>query len=500
VGAPPGRVLSQLPDVPGALGDLGDQEFREALRRASGWASAYLEGVGDLPVMPPTAPGDIRRALPLSAPAGDEPMTSILDDFENIIVPGITHWNHPRFMAYFGVTGSMPGIVAELLVATLNVNAMLWRTSPAATELEEVTTSWLAQAMGLPASFSGVINDTASSSTLYALVAARQAIPGLDVRQSGVSGLDLVMYTSAEAHSSVEKAGLVLGLGHRGVRKVPVDGAFRMDVARLEEMVGEDRAAGRIPFAVTATVGTTSTTSVDPVDDIAAVCERERLWLHVDAAYGGAAAIVPGMRWVMDGCSKADSLVVNPHKWLFTPIDCSVLYTRREDVLGRAFSIVPDYLATSETGVRNLMDFGSSLGRRFRALKLWLVLRAFGLEGAAERIRAHIAMAAELRRWVEADSRFEVVAPSPFSTVCFRHAGLAGEPSDRLNQEIVDAVNRSGIALISQTRVGDRLAIRVAIGNIRTTLQDVRITWDAIVAEAARAAGGSAYVAAERGP
>jgi aromatic-L-amino-acid decarboxylase len=463
-------------------------ELRAALDRASDWAAAYLDGAREHPVLAQVRPGEIAARLESSAPEQGEPLDRLLDDFERIVLPGVTHWNHPRFFAYFGITASAPGILAELLIATLNVNAMLWRTSPAATEVEEVACDWLRQAIGLPAGFLGHINDTASTSTLYALVAAREALAGLDVRASGADGRRLRYYTSAEAHSSVEKAGIVIGTGQQGCVRIPVDAEFRMRPDLLERAIAEDGAAGRVPFAVVATVGTTSTTSIDPVPEIARIATREGLWLHVDAAYGGAAAILPSHRAVLAGCEAADSLVVNPHKWLFTPLDCSVLFTRREDVFRRAFSLVPDYLLNAESAeVRNLMDLGAALGRRFRGLKLWFVLRALGLERAREILAAHVAMAQRLRAWVEADPDFELLAPVPFSTVVFRHRS-----GDEANREIEEAVNRSGDAFISHTTANGAYALRVAIGNLRTTEDDVRTAWDAI-----RAAAGQLKAASQ---
>ena len=460
----------------GPLGDIDTAEFRAAAHRAVDWIGDYIDTIRERPVLARVKPGEVRASLPAVPPAEGERLEVIFDDFERLVLPGITHWNHPRFFAYFGITGSTPGILAELLCAALNVNGMLWRTSPSATEVEEVACDWLRQALGLADGFSGVINDTASSSTLYALAAAREAVPEADVRKRGMSGVRLRMYTSEEAHSSVEKAGIVLGVGQENVVKVKTDSDFRMDVAELTRAIAHDREAGLTPFAVVATVGTTSVTAVDPVNAIADVCAREKLWLHVDAAYGGAAAVLESHRWVLAGCNRADSIVVNPHKWLFTPIDCSVLYCAREELLKQAFSITPAYLTTSEgAGVRNLMDYGSSLGRRFRGLKLWFVLRAFGIEGAKARIAAHIDMARELRSWIEAEPDFELLAPTHFSTVVFRHR--AGDPA---NERIHDAVNASGEALISHTDVRGRYALRIAIGNLRTTLEDVRATWDLI--------------------
>ncbi len=463
--------------IAGPLGDVGTDEFRAAAHRAVDWIGDYLDTIRERPVLPTVKPGEIRASLPAVPPDQGERLEVIFEDFERLVLPGVTHWNHPRFFAYFGITGSTPGILAELLIAALNVNGMLWLTSPSVTEVEEVACDWLRQAFGLPEGFSGVINDTASSSTLYALTAAREAVAGVDVRRHGVAGVRLRMYTSEESHSSVEKAGIVLGVGQENIVKIRTDAAFRMDPQALSDAIARDREQGFTPFAVVATAGTTSVTAVDPVPAIADICARENLWLHVDAAYGGAAAVLDSHRWVLAGCDRADSVVINPHKWLFTPIDCSVLFCRREDVLKQAFSLTPAYLTTSQStaGVRNLMDYGSSLGRRFRGLKLWFVLRAFGIDGARARIAAHIDMARQLRGWIEADPDYELLAPTHFSTVVFRHRS-----GDAANERIHDAVNASGEAFISHTDVRGRYALRIAIGNLRTQLDDVRAVWTLI--------------------
>ncbi len=478
----------------GSLGDMGPEEFRRTAYQAVEWIADYLEHIDRFPVAAKVVPGEVRRQLPTSPPDDPEPMERILADFEDKVLPGITHWNHPGFMGYFGITGSGPGILGEMLAAALNVNAMLWMTSPAATELEEVTLSWLRQLLGLPSEFFGTINDTASSSTLYALAAAREALQGLQIRRLGLAGREgvprLRLYASEEAHSSVDKAAIVLGIGQEGVRKIPTDSAFRLDPAALARAIAEDRQRGWLPFAVVAVVGTTSTTSVDPVPAIAEICEREKLWLHVDAAYGGSAAIVPELRWVLDGCDRADSIVVNPHKWLFTPIDCSVLYTRHPDTVRDAFSLVPEYLRTSEDGtVRNLMDYGVSLGRRFRALKLWFVLRYFGRQGLIARLREHVQLAKELTRWIDEAPDFERLAPVPLSTVNFRYRpsrAVAGVDSrseewlDRINARLEAAVNATGRAFISHTRIRGHYALHAAIGNLRTTREHVRQLWDLV--------------------
>lgn len=474
-----------------ATSDMTPDDFRRYGHQVVDWIADYLVNVGNYPVLAQVTPGDIRHTLPAQPPEQPEAMEAILFDFDRVLLPGVTHWNSPGFMAYFGITGSGPGILGEMLSGALNVNAMLWRTSPAATELEQVTLDWLRQMLGLPRPLFGVINDTASSGVLYALAAAREAIPDLHIRQQGMSGRAdvprLRYYASQEAHSSVEKAGIVLGVGQAGLRKVGVDSEFCMDVAELERAIQEDIAAGIRPFAVVATVGTTSTTSIDPVPQIADVCERYGLWLHVDGAYGGSAAVAPEMRYVLAGCERADSLIVNPHKWLFTPIDCSVFYTRKPDVVKAAFSLVPEYLRNAESTddeVPNLMDYGTSLGRRFRSLKLWMIMRYFGEEGLAARIREHIRLAQLVAQWVDEARDFERMAPTPFSTVCFRAhpQGMNDEAAlESLNERIMNRINATGHFFLSHTKLHGKYTIRIAIGNIRTTEQVVRKLWGEVL-------------------
>lgn len=468
------------PTVP----DMNAQEFSAAARQVVERIAAFLENPERWRVLPAIAPGEIRASLPTAPPAQGESFDQILADFDRLIMPATTHWNHPGFMAYFATSGSGPGILAEALIAMLNVNAMLWRTGPAQTELEEVTLGWLRQMIGLPAEFDGTINDTASTSTLYALAAAREYQPDLDVRERGLSGMpQLRVYCSEQAHSSVDKAALTLGLGKTGIRHIPTDDVFRMDAGALRSAIAEDRAQGIRPIAVIATVGTTSTTSMDPVPEIADICEQEKIWLHVDAAYAGTAAIIPELRSVLRGCERAQSLVINPHKWMFTPMDCSVLYTTRPDVLRKAFSLVPDYLQTAEgQSARNLMDYGVALGRRFRALKLWFIIRYFGTERIAEVLRHHIALARKFEQWVKDDADFELLAPRNFSVVVFRYrpSGKTEEDVDALNERILDAVNASGEIFISHTRLRGRYALRLAIGNLRTSEQHVQRAWQLI--------------------
>jgi aromatic-L-amino-acid decarboxylase len=461
-----------------SFGDLDPGTFRSEAHRLVDWISGYLEGAERYPVLSRVRPGEIQQSLPAVPPARGEPLAAILADVERVIVPGLTHWNHPGFFAYFANSSPGPAVLAEALAATFNANAMLWKTAPAATELELVVLDWLRQMLGLPAGLFGVIQDTASTSTLVAMAAAREAVPGLDVRRRGLVGqARLRMYASEQAHSSVEKAGIVLGIGQEGFRTIPIDDEYRMDPGALARAVAKDRAEGFTPFAVTATVGTTSTTSIDPVGAIADVCEREGLWLHVDTAYAGSAAAVPELRWVLAGCERADSLVVNPHKWMFVPVDLSVLYTRRPEAVRSAFSLLPEYLRTAEDAVApNLMDYGVSLGRRFRALKLWMVIRAFGADGIAERLREHVRLARLFRGLVEAEPGFEIVAPSPLSVVCFRarFPGSSPEEEDRRNAEMMETVNATGDAYLSHTRLKGRTVLRLAVGNLRTEERHVR--------------------------
>jgi aromatic-L-amino-acid decarboxylase len=478
-------------------GDMDPEEFRRHATRVVDWIADYLARSERYPVLSRVEPGEIRAALPASAPESGEPFDAVLDDFERIIVPGLTHWNHPGFFAYFAITGSAPGVLGEFLSAALNVQAMLWRTSPAATELEEVALGWLRRLVGLPESFEGVIYDTASIASLHGLAAAREwKVP--DVRRAGLAGRSdvpaLRAYCSEHAHSSIDKAVILLGLGHEALVKIPADAQFRLRADLLRDAIAADRKAGRLPIAVVATVGTTSTTSVDPVADVASVCEDEGLWLHVDAAYAGPAAMVPGWEWVLAGCDRADSLVLNPHKWLFTPFDLSAFYCRRMDVVRAAFALTPEYLRTAEAGrVRNLMDTGVQLGRRFRALKLWAVLRHFGADGIRVRLAEHMRLARTFAGWVDADPEFERLAPVPFSVVCFRAKPTRGSWSEgqleALNTAVLDAVNASGEVFLSHTKLDGRYVLRLAVGHLRTTERHVARAWDLVTEHARRLAG-----------
>ena len=474
--------------------DLDPATFRAAAHRVADLMADYLEGIEAYPVFPPIEPGSIGPQFPATPPELPASINEILADYEALVVPNATHWQHPGFLAYFGTTASGPGILGEMLTAVLGQNPMIWRTSPIGTELEGVVVDWLRQALGLPATFDGLLTDTASTSTLIALAAAREAA-GLRASAEGLAGRPelvggLRIYASIEAHSSIEKASMTLGLGRASLVRIPANSRFEMEPAALAAAIGADRAAGRTPLAIVATIGTTSSTSVDPVEGIADVAGAEGLWLHVDAAYAGPVALLPERRGPFAGWERADSIVVNPHKWLFTPVDASLLLTRRMDQLRAAFSVQPEYLRTldRETPGRDYGDYQPQLGRRFRALKLWILIRTFGLEGLRSRIARHLALAAEFSAWVDADPTWERLAPVPFSTICLRYhpVDLADDRLDELNAALIDAVNRTGEVFLSHTRLAGKFTIRVAIGNLRTEERHVARAWALLRREAER--------------
>ena len=462
-------------------GDMNAEDFRRIGHEIVDWISDYFESIESRPVLAQSEYGDLIRDLPKSPPIKGEAMETIVNDVDKLIAPRLTHWNHPSFYALFSTSTSAPGIFGELFSAAFDVKAMLWRTSPAATELEAVALDWLRQMLGLDEGYEGVIYDTASVGSMHAIAAAREGL-NLRIREDGMSGRPdlplLRVYASEHVHSSIDKDVITLGLGQKSLRKIPTDDEFRMSVDELKKAIEEDKQNGFLPFCVVATVGTTSMSSIDPVSEIVPICEKHEMWLHVDAAYAGSAAVVPEMRHILKGCERADSVVMNPHKWLFTPFDLSVLYCRHGDLLRKAFSLTPEYLKTSET-TPNLMDTGVQLGRRFRALKLWMVIRYFGHEGLAARIREHCRLARLFASWVEESNDWELLAPVPFGLVCFRahDANKTEEELEALNERIMNNINASGRAYLSHTKLNGRYTIRLAIGNIRTEERHIKEVW-----------------------
>ncbi len=473
-------------------GDLPLEEFTRHADRLTRWIADVLGSPERYPVLAQVAPGEIAAALPKAMPERAETLDAILADLDRVVMPGVTHWNHPGFFAYFANSASVPGILGELVSASLNQVGILWRTSPVLAELEQVTTAWLRDAMGLPPAWFGMLTDTASTSTLQALAAARERDASLDIRERGMAGRrdlpTLRVYCSDQAHSSVDKAVITLGLGRANCVRVASDAQQRMRMDALHAQVQADLAAGMQPLAVVATLGTTSSTAVDPIAEIAELCERHGIWLHADAAYGGVLAMLPERRAMFAGLERADSLVVNPHKWLFTPMDCSVLWTRHPEVLRRAFSLTPEYLRTREQDVAlSYSDYSFQLGRRFRALKLWFVLRAFGLEGIQARLREHCALAERFAQWVQAEPQWELLAPVTMSVACFRHRpeGLRDEAAlERHNAAVMERVNASGRVFLSHTKLDGRYTLRLAVGNLRTEERHVAEAW-ALLREAA---------------
>jgi len=478
------------------LGDTPPEQFRKQLHELADWIADFREHIETLRVAPNDKPGAIRAQLPKHPPEEGEPFEKILADVDRVIVPGMVHWSHPMFLGYFGWTTTAPGILGEVMSVPLNVNAMTWRTCPAATELETLVIEWLRQWLGLPDEFGGVVYDTASVGIMHALAVAREeAAPA--TRKLGLINRDLPrfrIYTSDEAHSAAEKAAITLGIGEENVRRLPSDDQFRMDVSLLRQMIAQDRQQGFQPLAVIATVGTTSSASVDPVPEIAKICRENEMWLHIDGAYGGAFAMVPEYKWVSSGWEMADSIVINPHKTLFVPLDFSVLYVRDLERLRRVFTLVPDVLrGDTIEGEKNYMDYGIQLGRRFRALKAWVIWRSLGREGIVSRMREQIRLANLLASWINSDDCFEVAAPVSMGVVCFRFVGPVagvgdagpGSPTpatankiNRSNSEIVEQINASGRAYLTQTKLRGRTVMRIGLGNVLTTEEHLHKAWE----------------------
>jgi aromatic-L-amino-acid decarboxylase len=466
-------------------------EFRRHAHQLVDWMADYFRDVGALPVTPSVQPGDILRRLPQSPPEAGEPFPQLFQDFREVIMPGMTHWNHPGWFAYFPANNSPPSVLAEMLTATLGAQCMSWATSPAATELEQVTMEWLRGMLGLPEEFAGVIQDTASTATLVALLSARERATGHSAGLEGLAaGPRLTAYASTEAHSSVDKGVKLAGYGLNQLRRVPVDGNYAMRPDALERMITADREVGMLPTCVVATVGTTSSSAIDPLPPIADICRRHGVWLHVDAAYGGTAAIVPELRHLFEGVEHADSLVLNPHKWMLVNFDCSAYYVRDRETLLRTFQLTPEYLRTAQDSeVVNFRDWGIQLGRRFRALKLWFVIRTYGVEGLRTLVRKHVTLGRELAGWVKAEDGFELMAPVPFGLVCLRYrpAGMTdGSAVDELNRRLVARVNATRRVYLTHTRLGGRYAIRMAIGQRQTEREQVQEAWR-LICEAAKA-------------
>ncbi len=474
---------------------MDSETFRRYGHETVDWVADYLRDIRSFPVMPRVAPGDIRTQLPEAAPEQGESMDAILDDFRRIILPGVTHWNHPAFFAYFPANHSGPSILGELLSAALGVNAMVWQSSPAATELEEVVLEWLRKMVRLPDNFRGAIQDSASTATLAALLCAREEKTRFRVNAGGFAAekeTRLRIYASGEAHSSVEKGVKIAGFGAENLVRIAVDHAYALDPADLERRIRADEQAGAVPCCIVATVGTTSSTAIDPLPAIAEIAARHGVWMHVDAALAGSAAILPEKRWILNGIEGADSFVFNPHKWLFTNFDCSAFFCRKPDVLVSTFAIDPEYLRTPmDRRVTNYRDWGIPLGRRFRALKLWFVLRNFGVQGLRERLREHLRLAEQFQHWVEDDPSFELLAPVPLNTICFRYrprpdgAPLSEPELDSLNERLLRALNRTGRAYLTHTRLSGRYCLRLSVGQTQTQASDVRAVWQLVREQAA---------------
>ena len=468
------------------MSDMPSEEFRKNGYQLVDWIADYLRDIEKYPPLSQVNPGDILKRIPQTPPNKGEEIEKVLEDVDKILMSGITHWNHPGFMAYFNSTSSGPGILAELLTAGLGINGMLWKTSPAFTELENSMMNWFRQMVGLPENYWGIIYDTASTSSMHAIASAREQLD-FGFREKGMAGRNdvprLRLYCSEQAHSSIEKGALTLGIGLEGIKKIQVNDKYELIPAKLDEAIKEDLENGWEPFCVVATVGTTSTTSIDPLEQISEICEKYNIWLHVDAAYAGVTAMIPEMKWITNGWDKADSIVINPHKWMFTPMDLSIYYTRKPEILKQAFSLTPEYLKTNiDSEVENLMDYGIQLGRRFRSLKLWFVIRYFGVEGLASRIKNHISLAKELGKWIDEKEDFERMAPVLFSTVCFRYnPGNKKEGElNELNEKLLEEINASGRIFLSHTKLNEKFVIRLTIGSIRHEKKHIIEAWEII--------------------
>jgi aromatic-L-amino-acid decarboxylase len=468
------------------MGKMDTEQFRKDGHEMVDWIADFMNNIEKYPVSPNIQPGEIKAQLPKNAPTKGEQMKDIFSDFQKIILPGITHWQHPCWFAYFPANNSPPSILGEFLTAALGAQCMIWNTSPAAEELEEVTMEWLRKMIGLPESMSGVIQDSASTATLVALITAREAASDFKINNRGFTE-PLTVYCSEEAHSSVVKGAKIAGYGNENIRLISADENFAMDPAELEKAILEDKAKALKPACVCATLGTTSSAGVDPLDAIGAICKKHGAWLHVDAAYAGTAAILPEKRWILKGVEYADSFVFNPHKWLLTNFDCSAYFVKNPETLKKTFEIHPEYLKTGvDAQVNNYRDWGIQLGRRFRALKLWFVLRSYGVEGLQNMVREHIRLAQTLKQWIEDDPRFELMAPADFSLVCFRcnPQKMSDQQLDELNMRLLESVNQTGKTLLSHTTLKGKYVIRFCIAQRTTREEHVGRIWKLITEKA----------------
>jgi len=473
-------------------------EFRRNGHELVDWMADYFRDVEEYPVRSQLKPGEVLDKLPLDPPAEAESFQRMFGDFQDIILPGITHWQHPKFLAYFNANNSYPSVLAEMLTATLGAQCMIWQTSPAATELEERVMEWTRKLIGLPDTFTGVIQDTASTATLCSLLTAREKVSHYRINESGFPGeyVDphphnndpqpkrMIVYCSTEAHSSIEKDVKIAGIGRENLRKIPVDDEFSLIPERLEEAINEDIRDGHQPLAVVAAMGTTGSTAIDPLRSMGEICRRHGIWLHVDAAYAGTALVLPELRWMNDGIELADSFVFNPHKWMFTNFDCSAYFVQDPEALIRTFSILPEYLKTKERdSVNNYRDWGIQLGRRFRALKLWFVIRSYGVNGLRDKVRDHILWAEELGKKIDAQEDFEVLAPVPLSTICFRYTpmGISSEEQvNELNADLLEQLNATGDIYLTHTKLSGKYCLRLVVGQTNQEERHIREAWELI--------------------
>ncbi|CAA6803895.1 MAG: Aromatic-L-amino-acid decarboxylase (EC [uncultured Aureispira sp.] len=463
---------------------MNSKEFRQYAHQMVDWMADYFEQIEDYPVKAQVEPKEIYNQLPEQAPLKGEEMSVIFKDFQDIILPGITHWQHPSFFAYFPANTSFPSILGEMLTATLGTQCMIWDTSPAAAELEERVMNWLRDLMGIPSFFDGVIQDTASTATLTAILSAREKATNFDSNQNGITQNNFRVYCSTETHSSIEKAVKIAGLGKNNLVKIPVDAQLRMQADALENAIQDDLKNGYRPICIVAAIGTTGTTAIDPLKEITTISQKFNIWLHVDAAYAGSALLLPEFQWMIEGIELVDSFVFNPHKWLLTNFDCSVYFIKDKESLLKTFEVLPEYLKTASRGIVNdYRDWGVPLGRRFRALKLWFVLRNYGVEGLQKQLRAHISLAQALTRWIQTSPDFELLAPTTLNLVCFRYHPKSIQEEERLNvinKKILDQLNKNGRMYLTHTKINKKYTLRIVVGQTFVEAQHVQSAWEQI--------------------